>query len=461
MKRQNTRRHFLRTSAAASVGFWVASRDAWSQSRSPNERLRVACIGVGGKGESDATSVAGAGADVVAVCDVDDRRGKDTYERFPKARRFHDYRKLLDEMRDQVDAVMVSTPDHMHAGPTMMAMKLGKHVFTQKPLTHTVAEARLLNETARKQKIVSQMGNQGTAADVFRESVEIVRAGVLGTVREVHVWTNRPSWPQGAGALIGNRSARSALRGEVQRPAVPATLQWDLWLGCAQPRPYDPIYVPFSWRGWRDFGTGALGDMACHLMNMPWHALRLEHPTSVEARTAPDLNEETYPSWSVVTYDFPARGDLPPVKLTWYDGGANRPEWAQRRLLELTRATKLPSSGFVCVGEKGSITTVGDTPGGYALVPESGFAGFKPPDRTLPRVPGHYHEWVRACQENKPDMPMSNFAVAGPLTESILLGCVAMYAGKRLEWDAPQMKITNVGSANALLTKEYRKGWEL
>jgi predicted dehydrogenase len=461
MRQRTSRRVFLKRSAMATVGFWVGTRNTWAQSRSSNEKLRVACIGLGGKGRTDVTSVANAGAEIVALCDVDDERARDIYKKFPTVRKFHDYREMFDRMHKEFDAVTVTTPDHMHAGPTMMAMRLGKHVYTQKPLTHTVAEARLLNDTARQHKIVSQMGNQGTANDRLREAIEIIQSGALGPVREGHVWTNRPIWPQGADALMQNKSVRSVLHGELKRPEVPATLQWDLWLGCAPARIYDPIYVPFSWRGWWDFGTGALGDMACHLMNVPYHAMKLGYPTSVEAQTAPDLNEETYPTWSVVTYEFPARGELPPVKLMWYDGGENRPEWIDRKLSELTKSTDLPPSGYVCVGENGSITTSSETAGDYRLVPHDKFAEFKPPAPTLPRVPNHYVEWVRACTENKPDMPMSKFATAGPLTETVLLGCVAMRIGKKLEWDAPAMKVTNVPEANKHLNKEYRKGWEL
>jgi predicted dehydrogenase len=468
MTRALNRRKFLQHTSAA-VGFWVATRESRSESRSPNERLRVAAIGVGGKGKTDVSSVAEAGAEIVALCDVDDERAKDSYAAFPQARRFADYREMFDKMHGQIDAVIVSTPDHMHAGPTMVAMKLGKHVYTQKPLTHTVHEARLLAETARQQKVVSQMGNQGTALDSLREAIEVIRAGHIGSVKEVHVWTNRPIWPQGASALIEHAAVKPALHGRTNYAKVPSTLQWDLWLGCAPERPYDPIYVPFKWRGWMDFGTGALGDMACHLMNMPYQALKLGYPTAVEAQAAPDLTEETYPSWSVVNYEFPARGEQPPVRMTWYDGGRNRPEWATRRLTELCGMKNLPGSGYVCVGEKGNLLSPSEIGGQYRLVPQERFAGHKPPPRTLPRVIGHYKEWIQACIENKLDMPMSSFDVAGPLTETVLLGCLAMRVGGRIEWDPAAMRITDVVSekktsvaeANKYLTKEYRKGWEL
>ncbi len=456
-----TRRDFLKSSTLAAAGFWVASRDAWAQSRSPNGRLQVACIGVGGKGKVDAAGAADAGADIVALCDVDDVRGKDSYERFPKARRFGDYRRMLDEMHASIDAVIVSTPDHMHAAQTMMAMKLGKHVYTQKPLTHDVYEARLLRDTARERRIVSQMGNQGTASDTFREAIEVIQSGAIGAVREVHVWTNRPIWPQGAQAIIQNRAVRSALRGEKAREAVPSTLQWDLWLGCAPLRPYDEVYVPFSWRGWWDFGTGALGDMACHLINLPYHALKLGYPTAIEAQTAPDLNDETYPSWSVVRYEFPAREGLPPVELTWYDGGKNRPDWVGQRLTQAAQSKTVAGNGSIFVGEKGTLVCAHETGSRYHLVPEERFRGFKPPEPTLPRVPGHYREWVRACLENNPRMPMSNFDTAGPMTETVLLGCVAMRAGGRIEWDAAASKITNLPEANRYLRREYREGWTL
>ena len=461
MDATTSRRDLLLGAAALGAGFWVSPRNAWALSRSPNEALRIAVIGAGGRGASDTRELAAAGAQIVALCDVDDERAKGTYESFPKARRFVDYREMLEKMDKEIDAVLIATPDHMHAPQTMMAMRLGKHVYTQKPLTHNIHEARLLTQTSASRGIVSQMGNQGAASPRQREAIEVIRSGAIGPVREVHVWTDRPIWPRGVDALMAHHGVRSSLRGPSSPPPVPRTLNWDLWLGCAAERAYDKIYVPFSWRGWWDFGTGALGDMACHIWNMPWHALHLDAPTAVEAQVAPDVNDETCPSWSVVTYAFPARGERPAVKLVWYDGGRKRPEWVSRRLAELTQSEKPPGNGAVCIGDKGRLVW---TYGGgleYRLLPESDFAGFKPPDPTLPRVPNHFVEWIRACIDNRPDAPISNFATAGPLTEAILLGCVAIRTRQRLEWDAANLKVTNVPEANRFLTREYRKGFEL
>ena len=346
---KTTRRKLLRDSALASIGYWVATRDVWAQGRSPNEKLRVACIGVGGKGKTDVASVADAGAEIVALCDVDDERGKATYEKFPEGPAVP---RLPRDVRQ--DAQADRRGHRQHARP---------HARRPDHDGHEARQARLHAEAA------DAHGARGPAAQ---------RNGPAST-RSSRRWATRaPRWQLAARGDRGdpgraasgpsarctcgrigrsgrrgrrpdqNKSVRSVAHGEPKRPAVPATLQWDLWLGCAPERVYDPIYVPFKWRGWWDFGTGALGDMACHLMNMPYHALKLGYPTTVEAQAAPDLNEETYPSWSIVTYEFPARGELPPVKLTWYDGGKNRPEWATRKLLELTDSKRLPPQR-VCV----------------------------------------------------------------------------------------------------------------
>ena len=301
MNAHKNRRQFLTDTALAGVGFWVAGGLATADSKSANEKLNIACIGVGGKGSSDVDHC-GQLANIVALCDVDDHTLEAKARRFPKAKKYHDYRKMLDEMDKQIDAVTVSTPDHTHAPASVMAMRQGKHVYCQKPLTHTVHEARLMRETAEKHKVATQMGNQGTATDGLRRAVEIIRAGVIGPVREVHVWTNRPIWPQGADAILRVGSARAAALaalhgsnpGSWHGATVPEHVHWDLWLGTAPDRPYDPIYHPFSWRGWWDFGTGALGDMACHTANMAFMALKLGSPTTIVAESG-EINPETYP----------------------------------------------------------------------------------------------------------------------------------------------------------------------
>jgi len=462
MSRKKNRREFLTGTAMAGVGYWVASRRAWAQSKSPNEKLNVAAIGAGGQGHGDISNVAAAGANIIALCDVDDERAKDSYNKFPKARRFHDFRVMFDKIQREIDGVVVATPDHTHAVATMMAMKLGKHVYTEKPLTHDVYEARMLTEAAGKYKVVTQMGNQGTALDSLREAVEVIQSGAIGPVREVHVWTNRPIWPQGAHAVLQHKAVQSALHGGTDRARAPATLKWDLWLGTAAERPYDPIYLPFNWRGWWDYGTGALGDMACHIVNMAFMACKLGYPTSVEARMS-EYNPETYPMWSIIRYEFPARGELPPLEWTWYDGGQNKPAQVNRKLKRLAHGQDIPGGGSLLIGDKGTLFSPHDYSGVYKLLPEKDFEGYQPPTPRLPRSPGHYQEWVTACIEGKPEMCMSTFSYAGPLTETVVLGCVAMRARTKILWDGANMKITNdeEAKANKYIRREYRTGWSL
>ena len=307
------------------------------ESKSPNEKVRFACIGVDGKGDSDSAD-AGRHGDVVAICDIDDNKLAKAGEAFPNARQFNDFRKLLEAMGPSIDAVTVSTPDHCHAAASIMAMKMGKACFTQKPLTHSIYEARRMAEVAREMKVATQMGNQGTAGRSLREQAAIVKAGTLGTVKEVHVWTNRPIWPQGEGRPP-----------EVE---VPKHVHWDLWIGPAPYRSYANGYHPFAWRGFWDFGTGALGDMACHTMNMPYMALDLQNPVSVEAETS-GHNKETYPNWSIIKYEFPATDKRPAVTMTWYDGKKLPPE-------NLFDGEKVNESGALLIGDKGKLYSPGD-----------------------------------------------------------------------------------------------------
>lgn len=463
MADKTNRRDFLKTAALTGAGFWVAGRSAMAQSTSRSEKLNIACIGCGGKGKSDVSSVAG--ENIVALCDVDDERAADSFKRHPKAKKYRDFRKMLDEMGKEIDAVTVSTPDHQHAVAAMMAMKMGKHVYCQKPLTHDVYEARALTEAAAKYKVCTQMGNQGTSLSGLREAVEVVQSGAIGPVREVHVWTNRPIWPQGTGAILGLPGVQSALHGDSAAGPTPvrSSLDWDLWLGTAPERPYAPNYLPFKWRGWWDFGCGALGDMACHTANMAFMACKLGYPTSVDAEVS-EYNPETFPMWSVVRYEFPQRGELPPLKWTWYDGGKDKPAWVNEKLKELAHGKEIPGSGSLLVGDKGTLFSPNDYGAEYKLLPEANFIGYKPPIPTLPRLhkgETHAMEWLKACKAGKPQMAMSNFAYAGPLTETVVLGCVAIRAGRKIEWDGPNLKITNVSEANKYIKREYRKGWEL
>lgn len=442
MGQKTTRRDFLKQSTALGTAFWVTGAPAWADSKSPVERLNFACIGVEGKGSSD-TDDAGHFGNIVALCDVDERRLSKKATRFPKAKKFTDYREMLTELEKDIDAVTVSTPDHSHAPASVMAMKLGKHCFCQKPLTWSVHEARVMRETAAKYNVATQMGNQGTAENGLREAVEVVRSGAIGPVREVHIWTNRPVWPQGIG------------RPEGALP-VPDYLHWDLFLGPAPERPYNAGYHPFNWRGWIDFGTGALGDMACHTANMAVMALDLFDPQTIEAEVdgdSPGFQQgETYPKWSVITFEFGPRGDLPACKMVWYDGGKRPPQ-------ELVYGEKMPSSGSLLVGEKGTLYSPNDYGARYLLLPKEKFAEYKAPEPSLPRSPGHFEEFAIACAGGAP--AMSNFDYAGRLTETILLGNVAMRAGKKIEWDAKAMKCKNAPEADQFLKREYREGWSL
>jgi len=472
MAGQSNRREFLKTSALTGAGFWVAgTKSVFAESKSPNEKLNVACVGIGGMGSTDASNFDKCGANIVVLCDVDDEYAKKTYDKFPNAKRFKDFREMFDKMHKEFDAVSVSTPDHTHAVVTMMAIKHGKHVYTQKPMAHDVYEARTMTKAAADNpKIVTQMGNQGTAEPGLREAVEVIQSGAIGPVKEVHVWTDRAGkwWPQGAKAVLNLPSVQQAFTGKGETPKAPAGLDWDLWLGTAPERPYQPPYLPFNWRAWWDFGTGALGDMACHTANMAFMACKLGYPTSVEAEVS-EFNPQSCPTWSVVRYEFPARENMRPLTWMWYDGGNDKPSWVMKKLNELAQGEKIPGSGSLIVGEKGTLFSPNDYGAKYKLLPEKDFEGFKPPEPRLPRLPGgdqkvdplHWREWVTACVNDKPEMCMSKFSYAGPLTETVVLGCVAQRVGKRIEWDGPNMKVTNVPEANQFIKREYRKGWSL
>jgi predicted dehydrogenase len=448
MSQRTSRRQFLTNAGAAGAGFWITGRQiGFGQEKSPNAKLNVACIGTGGQGGSDMNNV-GSSENIVALCDIDDKRNEEAAKKYPNAKKYYDYRKMLEEMAKEIDAVTVGTPDHHHAPAAVMAMKLGKGVYVQKPMAHSVYEARVMRETAQKYKVATQMGNQGTAGGNLRESVEIVQAGLIGDVKEVHLWTNRPIWPQSP-----NVTARPK-----DTPPVPAHLHWDEWLGPAQERPYHPAYLHFKWRGWWDFGTGALGDMACHTTNLPYLALKLGAPTTVEAESeAP--NPETCPGWAKIAYEFPARGEMPPVKAIWYEGRKNGD--LVQPPLELLQGEKMSNSGSLMVGTKGTLYSPDDYGGTSIWLPRDAYKDLKErkPKPTLPRSPGHHKEWILACKgEGK---GMSNFDHAGPFTEFVLLGNVAIRVGKKFEWDAANLKAKNCPEADQYLRNEYRKGWSL
>ncbi len=437
-----TRRSFLRTTSlasAASLAFPYVMRSQGGVS--PNNKLNIAIVGVGGRGEAAVRGVAK--ENLVGFCDVDDARAAKMYQEFSTVPTFRDYRKMFEQLGNQIDAVTISTPDHMHFPIAMAAIAMGKHVFVEKPLTHTVWEARQLTKAAKEKKVATQMGNQGHANDGTRILKEWVMAGVLGEVREIHSWTNRPVWPQGVNAPDHSKFI----------PVVPSTLDWNLWLGVAPDRAYDPSIVPFNWRGLWDYGTGALGDMGCHIMDSAYWALGLTAPTAVEAISARGT-AISGPLSSVVTYDFPARGSMPALKWTWYDGGL-KPRIPD--VLEKNR--QLPDNGSLIVGSKAiALTTTYSE--SVRLIPEATMRDLAPslPAKTIPRVEGsHFDEWIGACKGGTP--AGSNFDYAGPFTETVLLSNLAIRAQRRIEWDAANLKVTNLPEANALVTKTYRPGF--
>ena len=477
MKRGSHRRDFLKATALTGVGFWVTGNSIATASRSPNEKLQFASIGVGGKGSGDCQQASNHGK-VIAICDCDERPLGQMAEKLSDAERFTDYREMLTKLEKKIDAVTVSTADHTHAPASIMAMKLGKHVYCQKPLTHTVWEARMMRETAKKYRVATQMGNQGTAENGLRRAVEFIQAGVLGGVTEVHVWTNRPIWPQGPDAILGTQAGRAAamaaLQGklltELPRPAVPKNLHWNNFLGTAPERPYDPIYPSFSWRGWWDYGTGALGDMACHTANMAYMALKLGAPTSVLAEKVENLNPESCPTGARVVFQVPARGQMPPLRFVWYEGIDNHrkkylpPDDLLAKVLK--PGEKLSDSGSLLVGSKGILFSPNDYGAQYRLIGDGVEEAAKSVPESLPRNgrgdDGMKAEWAEAIANGKPEIAMSNFEYAGSLTEFILLGNVAMrFPGTKLEWDTANLKVTNKPEANQFVSKEYRKGWEI
>ena len=446
-KKGISRRRFVGSTAAAAIApFLIVPRHVLGGTglTPASEKLNIAGIGVGGRGAANLRELSG--ENIVALCDVDDKRAAPTFRAFPKAKKYRDFRKMLEKETD-IDAVVVSTPDHTHAVASMMAIRLGKHVYCEKPLSRTVYEARALAKAAREAGVATQMGNQGMEFEGNRLLNEWIWDGVIGPVREVHAWSDRPThngklyWAQG-----------------IERPEdtlpVPPTLDWDLWLGPAPYRPYHPAYVPFVWRGWWDYGSGGLGDMGIHNLAPVFSALKLEAPTAVESSSTL-VFEETLPLASIVHYEFGARGDMPPVKLHWYDGGLLPP-----RPEELEEGRELPrEDGVIFIGDKGKILVEGW--GGHSprLIPESKMKAYERPPKTLPRSIGHHKEWIQACKGGEPGR--SNFDFAGPLTEAVLLGTVSIRTGKRLHWDAPNMRVTNVPEANELLHYEYREGWAL
>ena len=442
-----SRRVFMSSSAAAAASLTIVPSYVLARSGNvaPSEKLNIAGIGVGGQGRWDLDNVSS--ENIVALSDVDWKQAAGTFKQYPKARRYKDFRKML-EKEKKIDAVVVATPDHNHAVATMAAIKMGKHVYCEKPLTRTVYEARAVAKAARQAGVATQMGNQGMAFEGNRLINEWIWDGAIGPVREVHAWSDRPThngqlfWAQG-------------VERPKETPPVPSTLDWNLWLGPAPYRPYHPAYVPFSWRGWWDFGSGGLGDMGIHNLAPVFSALKLGAPTSVQSSSTL-VYKETLPLASTVHYEFPAREGMPAVKLHWYDGGIipARPEELEDDR-ELSR-----EDGLIFVGGKGKMYVEGWGGNSPRLIPEAKMKTYKRPPKTLPRSIGHHKEWIDACKRGTPTR--SSFDFAGPLTEAVLLGTVSVrMGGKRLNWDSKNFKVTNLPEANKYLHYEYRQEWTL
>jgi predicted dehydrogenase len=427
--------------ASAGLAAWLAGGvQTLAAGLPPSEKLNLAFVGSGGQAGFSLEHLVD--HNIVALCDVDERRATGAFERFPKAKRFRDYRRMLDEMDRQIDAVVVATPDHTHAPASIRAMQLGKHVYCEKPLTWCIEEARRMAETAKRHNVATQMGTQGMAMDGARAGIEVLRAGAIGAVREMHVWTDRAEgwWPQGVDR-------------PQETPPVPKGLDWDLWLGVAPPRPYHPAYVPFKWRGWLDFGTGAIGDMGIHNAAMAWVGLELGLPRSAEVVATSGINRETFPAWSILRLEFPARGRLPPVTMHWYDGG-KRPSG------DLIGAAEVAKNGAILVGERGTMYSIEWTGADWHLLPEDKFRDYQPPEPSVARSPGHHAEWITACKGGP--AAFCNFIdFAAPLTEVMLLGNLALRTKEKIEWDAQEMRAKGYPGADEFIRRKYRKGWEI
>jgi len=467
MLHRMTRRRALQIGTGGTLGYlFTGPSSSIQRAYGANEKIRVAGIGVGGKGFGDIEQAA-LHMEVAALCDIDDERLNKRGETWPSAKKFFDYRRLFDSMMKEIDAVTVSTADHSHAPASILAMRAGKHVYCQKPLTHTVWEARLLREVAAKQGVCTQMGNQGSALNGLRRAIELVQSGILGNITEAHVWTNRPAhyWKQSPDIVARPKEM-----------PVPKHVHWDEWIGPAAMRPYAeafsprPAYHPHDWRGYWEFGTGALGDMACHTANMAFRAMKLGAPIAVTAEAA-EINPETYPAWAHIQYLFAARGELPACTLHWYEGKRDGklvlpPADLLAKLMK--PGQKLADSGSILVGDKGVLFSPNDYGAQFTLTPEKDFAGIQTTklEKGVPGVdkdqdPHMKKEWADAIRAGKPAMASSNFDYAGQLTETMLLGNIAVqFAGTKLEWNATKLQFTNSPAATKLVSKEYRKGWD-
>ena len=447
------RRSFLTTASAGAFGFQFVPAQvlrAEPGGNTPNSKVRLAVIGCGGQGAGDLGAMAD--EDIVALCDVDDRRAADSFNKFPKAKRFKDFRKMFDAMNNDIDAVLVATPDHTHAVAALAAIGHGKHVYCEKPLAHSVAEVRAMRKAALEKKVITQVGNQGHSSGSIRLFCEMVWAGAIGKVTEVHAGCDAFK------EVYCQINKREQLRSE--KPPVPAELDWDLWLGPTARKDYHPAYVPFNWRGYSAFGSGCIGDWVCHVLDPSFWALDLDMPTAITAETKRfDVAKDAdfYPGGSRITFEFPAKGERGPVKIIWHDGdfGIPQPE-------ELTQENrKVVGTGAVVIGDKGKIMHGSHGAAGPRIIPEARMKEFKLPAEKIPRVKdgNHQKDWLNAIRENR--AAGSDFEYGGALSEIGLLGVIAVHRpGVRLEWDAKQMKFTNDEAANAMITPHYREGWK-
>ncbi|MEI7955834.1 MAG: Gfo/Idh/MocA family oxidoreductase [Verrucomicrobiota bacterium] len=445
------RQDFIKTTTAAAFGFQFIPRRVLGDgvSTPPSRKINLAAIGCGGQAAGDLSNMAD--ENIVALCDVDERRAAGMFNKYPQAKRYTDFRVMLEEMGDKIDAVLVGTPDHTHAVAAMAAMKHGKHVFCEKPLAHTVAEARAMRKEANERKLITQMGNQGHSSETIRLFREWIEDGAIGKVSEIHCGCDAF---KDVYCQVGNLAK---VRGE--RPDVPKELAWDLWLGPTKERPYNPAYLPFNWRGWSQFGGGCIGDWVCHVVDPSFWALDLDMPTSILAETEgydPDKDFDTYPAGTKITYEFPAKGQRGPVKMIWFDGKCSIP-----RPAELPEGKNVVGTGAVVIGDKGKIMHGSHGAGEVRLIPEAAMQAYKRPDKSLPRVKaGHYRDWLDAIREGR--QASSPFDYGARLSEVGLLGIVAIrMSGQKLIYDEKAMRFTNNEGANKFLSPQFRNGWNL
>lgn len=443
--RKTSRRFFLKKATTAAAAFTIVPRHVLGKgSTAPSNKLNIACIGVGGRGGSNLGGVSR--ENIVALCDVDTRRAGKAFEKYPQAKKYRDFRRMFDEMGNKIDAVTVSTPDHTHALTCMAAIRRGKHVYCEKPLAHSIYEIRELMKATRKHKVVTQLGNQGHSSEHIRMFCEWIWNGAIGRVHEIHA------------ACGANHCKIDQLPRRSEKHEVPPELDWDLWLGPAKYRRYNPMYLPGSWRGWMPFGSGTIGDWVCHVVDPSFWALDLGSPVSIQAQAKnynPKKHADTFPAGSIITFHFPAKGRRGPIKLVWYDGKEKLP-----RPKDLEAERKVPSTGAIVYGDKGTIMHGSHGAGGVRIIPESKMKAYKLPAKSLPRARGHHNNWLQAIKKGR--QAGSNFDYGGPLTEIARLGIIATrMPGRKLEWDGNKVRFTNCEEANQFINPPSRKGWVL